>query len=56
MKIGSYIIMHERHYPAFGKANKIARCLTENDIENLLQGRAHIHLNPVKRKAGLHTQ
>jgi hypothetical protein len=50
ISIGPFLIMRAADYPAFEKANKISRCLTENDIDDLLQGKAHIHRNPTKRK------
>ena len=49
-QIGKYIILKKAEYPAWEKANKLARCLSFNDIEEILAGRKHIHRNPGKRK------
>jgi hypothetical protein len=50
MKIGPYIIMKAANHPAFLKAEKLARCLSYNDIEEILAGKRHVHRNPIKRK------
>jgi hypothetical protein len=48
-KIGPYIIMKAADHPAFLKTEKLARCLSYNDIEEILAHRIHLHKNP-KRK------
>jgi len=50
-QIGKYIILRKAEYPAWEKAHKLARCLSVNDIELILAGKKHLHLNPRKRKA-----
>jgi len=49
-RIGPIIIMKAADHPAFLKAEKLARCLSYNDIEEILAGKKHIHRNPGKRK------
>lgn len=50
MKLGPWIIIKRVDYPAFEKAHKLARCLSLNDIEEILAGKKHLHGNPVRKQ------
>lgn len=49
MKIGKYIIIHEREYPAFQKAHRLARTMTEIQIEDILAKRSHLQKYPSRK-------
>ncbi len=49
-KIGPWIIIKVSEFPAFEKANRLARTLTDTQIEVILSGKASLHLNPRKKK------
>lgn len=49
MQLGPFIIMHKQDYPAWVKTHKLSRCLTENDVDDILSGRKHLHLNPSRK-------
>lgn len=44
MKIGPFIIMRAADHPAFLTAEKLARCLSANGIDDILAGRKHLIL------------
>ena len=48
-RIGPIIFMKAADHPAFLKAEKLARCLSFNDIEEILAGKKHLHANPVRK-------
>ncbi len=48
MKLGPIIIMKAAELPHIQKAHKLARCLTEAELEDVLAGRKHLHGNPVR--------
>ncbi len=48
MNLGPFIIMKAADHPAFLKAEKLARCLSENQIDDILAGRKHLHGNPTR--------
>ena len=48
--IGPWIIVKKSEFPHFQKAHRIARELTEQHLEDILEHRYHLHRNPVKRK------
>jgi len=49
--IGPYMIMRKSDYPLFEKAHKLARSLTEDQIDEILAGKRHTRRSPGKRKA-----
>jgi hypothetical protein len=49
--IGPYIIIKKSDFPAFQKAHKITRELTEQRLDDILQNRYHLHRNPRKKTA-----
>ena len=49
-KIGPLIVMKAADHPVFLKAEKLARCLSFNDIEEILAGHKHLHANPVRKQ------
>lgn len=49
-RIGPWIFMKAANYPAFLKAEKLARTLSYNDIEEILNHHVHIHRNPKRRE------
>ena len=51
MIIGPYIIMRKSDLPHIEKAEKLARCLTLNDIDLILTGKMHLHGNPIRKKS-----
>ncbi len=50
-KIGPFILIKAAEFPHFQKAHRIARELTEQRIDDILEHRYHLHRNPVKRKS-----
>lgn len=46
---GPFIIMHKQQYPAFLKAHRLARTLTEIAIDDILEHRCHLHRNPTRK-------
>ncbi len=48
MKLGPFIIMRAAEFPHIQKAHKLARCLTEAELDDILAGRKHLHGNPVR--------
>ena len=48
--VGPYLIIRKSEFPAFEKAHRLARCLSHNDIEEILDGKRHVHKNPRKWK------
>ena len=46
MKIGNFIIIRESALLQYQKAHKLARMLTENDLDLILAGKMHLHRNP----------
>jgi hypothetical protein len=53
-EIGPFLIVWKCEFPAWEKANKLARTLSENDIEAILDGKKHLHANPVRVKGVPH--
>ncbi len=51
MKIGKWIIIDAKELPYLRKAHKLAQALSEDQLDDILEGRKHIHGNP-KRKKG----
>ncbi len=51
-KLGPYIVVKAAEFPFFERVHKLARCLTPNQVEDILKMKAHIHRNPGKRKGG----
>ena len=49
IKIGPYIIIKAADYPFFEKAHKLYRCLTDTQVEEILAGKRHTHLNPTRK-------
>jgi len=49
IKLGPYIIIKLAEYPVFEKAHKLARSLTEDQIDEILAGKRHTRRNPKKR-------
>lgn len=49
MKIGKWLIIAKDRLPHLEKAHKLARCMTEEQIEDVLRGKAHFHRNPRKK-------
>jgi hypothetical protein len=50
MEIGPYIIVKKSELPFLQKAHKLARAMSEDQLDDILAGRKHVHRNP-KRKA-----
>jgi hypothetical protein len=50
-KVGKWIVLKAFEYPLFEKAHKLARTLTEDQIDEILAGKRHTRRNPGKRKA-----
>ncbi len=48
-KIFGYIILKAVDYPCWEKAEQLARCLSFNEIEDILFGRKHLQKYPKKR-------
>jgi hypothetical protein len=48
-KIGGFIIIKAAEMPFYQKAHKIARALSEDDLDDILAGKKHLHGNPVKK-------
>ena len=48
-KIGSYILIKAAEFLAIEKAHKLARTLTENQIDDILASKKHIHANPLRK-------
>jgi hypothetical protein len=46
MQIGPYIIMRKTELPFIEKAHKLARAMTEDQLDDILAGKRHIHRNP----------
>lgn len=42
-------IVKTKDFPFFEKAHRLARGLTEDQIDDILKHRAHVHKNPAKR-------
>lgn len=49
MQIGPIVITTAARFPLIQKAHKLARAMTLAEIEDVLEGRVHLHRNP-KRK------
>ena len=49
MKIGPYFLIREDELLHIKQAARLAGRLTLNDIELLLLGKKHLHLNPTRR-------
>jgi hypothetical protein len=49
LKLGPFILMKIDEHPAYLKAEKLARTLTENDIDLILTGKMHLHGNPRRK-------
>jgi hypothetical protein len=49
MKIGKYLIIKAAELPYIRKAHKLARAMSEDQLDDLLEGRRHIHRNPTKK-------
>ena len=49
-EILGFMIIKKAEYPAWIKAHKLARTMTEDQVDDILAGRKHVHGNP-KRKA-----
>lgn len=48
--LGSYLIIPKKDFPYFEKAHKIARELTEQRLDDILEHRYHLHANPKRKK------
>ena len=46
---GSYLIIPKREFPLFEKAYRLARTMTDIQIEEILEHRCHFHRNPSRR-------
>jgi hypothetical protein len=44
-RIGPYLIIKAADFPHFQKAHKLARTMTEIQLEDVLTGRKHLHKN-----------
>ncbi len=49
MKIGNYIIIKTSEMPLYEKAHKLARVLSEDDLDDILAGRRHLRRNPIRK-------
>ncbi len=49
MKIFNCVILWASELPHIQKAHKLARCLTEAELDDILAGRKHLHGNPVRK-------
>jgi len=49
MEIGPYVIVKKSELPFLQKAHKLARAMSEDQLDDILAGRKHLHGNP-KRK------
>jgi hypothetical protein len=47
--LGSYLIIPKKEFPAFQKAYKLARTMTEIQIEEILEHRYHLQRYPTRR-------
>ena len=43
------IVVPKMEFPFFAKAHRLAHCLSEKDVDDLLNGKRHIHTNPKKK-------
>lgn len=50
MKIGPFLIIKAADMPFYSKAHRLARALSEDQLDDILAGKCHIHRNPGKRK------
>lgn len=48
-QFGPYLIVRKAEFPAWQKAHKLARTMTEDQVDDILNGRRHIHRNPRRR-------
>ena len=50
IKFFGYVLIKENELPGLHNALLLARCLSENDIEDIMAKKKHLHRNPPKRK------
>jgi len=50
-EVFGYIVVKKAEFPAFEKAHKLARKMTEDEIDTVLTVKKHIHANPRKKPA-----
>jgi len=55
MKVGNWLILKAADFPVWKLAHKLARSLSQDDIEALLAKEKHIHKNPKKKKVSHRT-
>jgi hypothetical protein len=48
-QIGPYLIVRKTEFPYFKKAHRIARELSEQRLDDILEHRYHLHKNPRKK-------
>lgn len=50
IKVGSYRILHESEFRKFEKLHRIFREYSEDELDLIISGRVHLHLNPKRKK------
>jgi hypothetical protein len=46
---GPYFIVKKTDFPAFQKAHRLSRSMTEVQLEDILEHRYHLHRNPSRK-------